>query len=194
MQVLYETQLWVDRILFWEGSLLLRAWAVADCAVRKAAAFPAANKLTKAGMAGHPDRGRRTRFVVLLPAESAVSRFGGRGGRVSRRCATCCSRGVRREPLVARCQSPTAQSRGGRASSDDSWASRGGCAAPTCRLTAGCSMAGSAPVGERRADPGWSGRTCWRGRRTCGCEPANSWSGSGPGSTRRWIPASAARG
>jgi hypothetical protein len=46
MQVLYETQLWVDRILFW-GLVALRTWAVADCAVRKAAAFPAANKLTK---------------------------------------------------------------------------------------------------------------------------------------------------
>ena len=45
MQVLYETQLWVDRVLFW-GLVALRAWAVADCAVRKAAAFPAANKLT----------------------------------------------------------------------------------------------------------------------------------------------------
>ena len=46
MQVLYETQLWVDRVLFW-GLVALRAWAVADFAVRKAAAFPAANKLTK---------------------------------------------------------------------------------------------------------------------------------------------------
>jgi hypothetical protein len=46
MRVLFETQLWVDRVLFW-GLVVLRAWAVADCAVRKAAAFPAANKLTK---------------------------------------------------------------------------------------------------------------------------------------------------
>lgn len=33
-------------VLFW-GLLALRVWAVADCAARKGAAFPAAGKLTK---------------------------------------------------------------------------------------------------------------------------------------------------
>jgi hypothetical protein len=38
--------LWTDRVVFY-GLLALRAWAVVDCATRKAAAFPAADKLTK---------------------------------------------------------------------------------------------------------------------------------------------------
>lgn len=38
--------LWTDRILYW-GLIALRAWALFDCATRKAAAFPAADKLTK---------------------------------------------------------------------------------------------------------------------------------------------------
>jgi hypothetical protein len=37
---------WTDQILFW-GLVALRVWAIADCATRKAAAFPAVDKLTK---------------------------------------------------------------------------------------------------------------------------------------------------
>lgn len=37
---------WTDFVLFW-GLVALRAWAVLDCLTRKAAAFPAAGKLTK---------------------------------------------------------------------------------------------------------------------------------------------------
>jgi hypothetical protein len=37
---------YTDLALFW-GLIALRCWAVADCATRKAAAFPAADKLTK---------------------------------------------------------------------------------------------------------------------------------------------------
>jgi hypothetical protein len=37
---------WTDEVLVW-GLLALRAWAVVDCALRKAAAFPAVDKLTK---------------------------------------------------------------------------------------------------------------------------------------------------
>jgi len=37
---------WINLILFF-GCVLLRAWAIIDCAFRKAAAFPAVNKLTK---------------------------------------------------------------------------------------------------------------------------------------------------
>jgi hypothetical protein len=37
---------WTDGILFY-GLIILRAWAVFDCLTRKAAAFPAADKLTK---------------------------------------------------------------------------------------------------------------------------------------------------
>jgi O-antigen ligase len=36
-----------NQILFW-GLLALRVWALVDCATRKAAAFPAVDKLTKA--------------------------------------------------------------------------------------------------------------------------------------------------
>jgi hypothetical protein len=38
--------LWTDRVLFW-GLVALRAWAVLDCVVRKSAAFPAVDKMTK---------------------------------------------------------------------------------------------------------------------------------------------------
>ncbi len=38
--------LWTNRILWW-GLVALRAWALVDCVTRKAAAFPAADKLTK---------------------------------------------------------------------------------------------------------------------------------------------------
>jgi hypothetical protein len=41
-----DVYLWVDRILF-VGSVALRLWAVLDCVIRKASAFPAVNKLTK---------------------------------------------------------------------------------------------------------------------------------------------------
>jgi len=37
---------WTDRVLFW-ALAALRLWAVVDCATRKAAAFPAVDKLTK---------------------------------------------------------------------------------------------------------------------------------------------------
>ena len=37
---------WTDVILMW-GERALFAWAIIDCATRKAAAFPAADKLTK---------------------------------------------------------------------------------------------------------------------------------------------------
>jgi Protein of unknown function (DUF2516) len=37
---------WTDQILFW-GLVALRVWAIADCATRKTAAFPAVGKLTK---------------------------------------------------------------------------------------------------------------------------------------------------
>jgi Protein of unknown function (DUF2516). len=39
---------WTNEILFW-GLVVLRAWAFGDCLARKAAAFPAADKLTKPG-------------------------------------------------------------------------------------------------------------------------------------------------
>ncbi len=37
---------WIAVVLYW-GLVALRVWAVIDCATRKAAAFPAADKLTK---------------------------------------------------------------------------------------------------------------------------------------------------
>ncbi len=37
---------WTSEVLFW-AALALRAWALIDCATRKAAAFPAVDKLTK---------------------------------------------------------------------------------------------------------------------------------------------------
>jgi Protein of unknown function (DUF2516) len=46
MWVLNEVEIWFGRALFW-GLIVLRLWAVFDCAIRKAAAFPAAMKQTK---------------------------------------------------------------------------------------------------------------------------------------------------
>jgi hypothetical protein len=37
---------WVSLVLFW-GEAFLWVWAVGDCSIRKAAAFPAVNKLSK---------------------------------------------------------------------------------------------------------------------------------------------------
>lgn len=46
MQIVDQLYLWTDRVL-WLGLVLLRVWALVDCLTRKAAAFPAVNKLTK---------------------------------------------------------------------------------------------------------------------------------------------------
>lgn len=46
MQAVDDVYRYVDLVL-WIGLIVLRVWAVVDCAIRKAAAFPAANKLTK---------------------------------------------------------------------------------------------------------------------------------------------------
>lgn len=46
MSVLNEVERWFSVLLFW-GLFALRVWAVIDCATRKAAAFPAVEKLTK---------------------------------------------------------------------------------------------------------------------------------------------------
>ena len=46
MAVLNEVERWFSVALFW-GLFALRLWAVIDCASRRAAAFPAVDKLTK---------------------------------------------------------------------------------------------------------------------------------------------------
>ena len=46
MTILNDLYFWTDTVLFW-GLVALRAWAIVDCVTRKAAAFPAVNKLTK---------------------------------------------------------------------------------------------------------------------------------------------------
>ncbi|WP_375482138.1 DUF2516 family protein [uncultured Jatrophihabitans sp.] len=46
MDIVDQLYLWTDRVLFW-GLVALRAWALLDCLTRKAAAFPAVDKLTK---------------------------------------------------------------------------------------------------------------------------------------------------
>jgi hypothetical protein len=47
MHLIHSFYYWIDWVLGW-GLVALRAWAVVDCATRKAAAFPAVDKLTKA--------------------------------------------------------------------------------------------------------------------------------------------------
>jgi hypothetical protein len=44
--VLNHLYYWTDTVLFW-GLVALRAWAALDCVTRRAAAFPAVDKLTK---------------------------------------------------------------------------------------------------------------------------------------------------
>lgn len=44
-------QFWTDAVLFW-GLAALQTWAIIDCATRKAAAFPAVDKLTKIAWLG----------------------------------------------------------------------------------------------------------------------------------------------
>jgi len=46
MHLVDDVYFWVNWVLYC-GLVALRAWAVVDCALRKAAAFPAAGKLTK---------------------------------------------------------------------------------------------------------------------------------------------------
>jgi len=46
VQTIHQIRFWLLTLL-WIGVLALQVWAVVDCVGRKAAAFPAANKLTK---------------------------------------------------------------------------------------------------------------------------------------------------
>ena len=46
MAIVNDLYYWTDIVLFW-GLVVLRAWAFVDCLTRKAAAFPAVDKLTK---------------------------------------------------------------------------------------------------------------------------------------------------
>lgn len=46
MNIVHALYFWTDMILFW-GLVALRLWALVDCLTRKAAAFPAVDKLTK---------------------------------------------------------------------------------------------------------------------------------------------------
>ena len=46
MDIVRQLYYWTDHLL-WAGLIALRVWALIDCLTRKAAAFPAANKLTK---------------------------------------------------------------------------------------------------------------------------------------------------
>jgi hypothetical protein len=44
--IVNQLYLWTDHILFW-ALVALRVWALVDCLIRKVAAFPAVDKLTK---------------------------------------------------------------------------------------------------------------------------------------------------
>lgn len=46
MEIVRQLYYWTDHLI-WAGLIVLRVWALIDCLTRKAAAFPAANKLTK---------------------------------------------------------------------------------------------------------------------------------------------------
>jgi hypothetical protein len=46
VDVVSDFYFWIDHILFY-CAVVLRVWAVIDCAIRKPAAFTAVNKLTK---------------------------------------------------------------------------------------------------------------------------------------------------
>jgi len=63
---------WICRALLW-GILVLQVWAAIDCVTRKAAAFPAAGKLTK------PAWLALTLFSALLGYLISPSLSGGQG-------------------------------------------------------------------------------------------------------------------
>jgi hypothetical protein len=46
VQLVDDIYPWIDRVLL-ATALILRLWALIDCVIRRAAAFPAVNKLTK---------------------------------------------------------------------------------------------------------------------------------------------------
>jgi hypothetical protein len=46
MDIVGQLYYWTNTVLFW-ALVALRAWAFCDCLIRKLAAFPAVNKLTK---------------------------------------------------------------------------------------------------------------------------------------------------
>ena len=46
MQQVSDIYTWIDRVLY-VASVALSVWALVDCAIRRARAFPAVNKLTK---------------------------------------------------------------------------------------------------------------------------------------------------
>ena len=46
MRLIDDFYFWVNWVLYW-GFVALRLWAIVDCLTRKAAAFPAVDKLTK---------------------------------------------------------------------------------------------------------------------------------------------------
>ena len=46
MTLVNEFYTWINWVLFF-GGVALRMWAVVDCALRKTAAFPVVNKMTK---------------------------------------------------------------------------------------------------------------------------------------------------
>ena len=51
MQFVDQLYLWTEWIIFL-GLVVLRVWALADCVTRKAAAFPAVDKLSKPAWVG----------------------------------------------------------------------------------------------------------------------------------------------
>ncbi|HEX9232151.1 MAG TPA: DUF2516 family protein, partial [Jatrophihabitantaceae bacterium] len=46
MRLIDDFYFWINWVLYW-GFVALRVWAIVDCLTRKAAAFPAVDKLTK---------------------------------------------------------------------------------------------------------------------------------------------------
>jgi hypothetical protein len=51
VQFVDELYRWTELIIFW-SLVVLRVWALADCLTRKAAAFPAVDKLSKPAWVG----------------------------------------------------------------------------------------------------------------------------------------------
>lgn len=51
MRIVYDLNLWTNYVVYY-GLIALRVWALLDCVTRKAAAFPAVDKLTKPAWVG----------------------------------------------------------------------------------------------------------------------------------------------
>lgn len=75
MNILDDVYFWTDHVLSW-GLFALWIWAFADCATRKAEAFPAVGKLTKPAWLGILAGAVLLGFLTVQPFAAVTSPAG----------------------------------------------------------------------------------------------------------------------